>query len=565
MEGPTLGQPWAQYGLTATGKQKRKRVRSVMGCLTCRKRRVKCDEKRPKCSNCARHPLRVCEYEYDSNEFNLGPIEEQDQLDAASTMSFDTTFHDSSSFASSSKLTLDEFLPSSTSLYLPSPDYEKMLNDRRVIEGMTAELQSLRAMDSMLLSDPPVIPDIMQQKTPVPKQHRFTSFRAFHSALVRRCFSSSEDPRNRLSLSVASATLPPNLSNGISLGPQSLPTDISHLHRPDIFKEYVKSVRDKSNTLMVGKLGSIAFTLLMCEIMDPSPKSWREQFKSLIGKCIERGGPGWMIGLTAPIQGYKGGQIENKQPLSMALYLEMSAMIEIYACLTSGSIPQLTNQDASSKTPWILLSKVYQAKVSFSLPDTIETIFGIPRILIPTFSQVTTLVAKRNMQIVDDTSLKEHLDFEVNTMRMELEHLWPARLANRRDERRLQYGGRLWRLAILILLLQEAQYYSTSSIELITYVNSFFDLCQEALNDIGHLSGWLWPILLSSCASCNHSQREGFLRLLPYAKAPIGNTDNSEHAHKLLTMVWFYQDTGNCRFHLREALRIDNTLDFLIL
>ena len=93
--------------LTATGKLRRKRARTVTGCKTCRTRRVKCDEKRvswndpsfpsfevevlsgrgaalerlakdrraqaepsvahaqPKCTNCSRHPLRKCEYEFD--------------------------------------------------------------------------------------------------------------------------------------------------------------------------------------------------------------------------------------------------------------------------------------------------------------------------------------------------------------------------------------------------------------------------------------------------------------------------------------------------------------------
>ncbi|WWC66081.1 uncharacterized protein I303_108703 [Kwoniella dejecticola CBS 10117] len=591
MEGPTLNQPWAQYGLTATGKQKRKRVRSVMGCMTCRKRRVKCDEKRPKCSNCARHPLRICEYEYDhdneheketenadaynslGNGYDPNRVFEKAQLDALGAMSLDTSFQDSSSFASSSTLTLDDLQPlpltSSSYVYQPPIDYEKMSKERHVLESMRAEWLNINDKGSNNLMNPS---ELVQNKIPTPKQSRFTSFRSFHSGLVRRYFPSSEDPHNRLPPNITSAVPGPALYNGsgISLGTQpsslSLSPDINHLHRSDIFRNPVNvgTVEDNKDVSTVGNLGSTAFNLLLCQIMEPSPTVWRDRLRSVVDKCIEKGGPGWMIGLTPPLSGYRGGPVENKQPLSMALYLEMAAMIDIYASLTSGSIPRLTSSDQS----WISLSRTHQAKLSPPIPDTLETIFGIPRTLVPVFSRVTSLVARRTMQNLDDqmdVGMKEDLDFEIMSMRMELEHLWPARLAGRTDERRSQYGGRLWRLALLILLLQEAQMYSTTSSDLISSVNSFTASCQEALSEIGHLSGWLWPILISACATGNHTQREGFLRLLPYAKFPMGNSDNSEYAHKLLTMVWFYQDTGNPRFHLREARRIDNTSDNLIL
>ncbi|KLT44590.1 hypothetical protein CC85DRAFT_283523 [Cutaneotrichosporon oleaginosum] len=52
--------------LTTRGRPRKKRVRTVTGCLLCRQRRVKCDERRPRCSNCARHPHRVCEYPFDT-------------------------------------------------------------------------------------------------------------------------------------------------------------------------------------------------------------------------------------------------------------------------------------------------------------------------------------------------------------------------------------------------------------------------------------------------------------------------------------------------------------------
>lgn len=68
--------------LTTRGRPRKKRVRTVTGCLVCRQRRVKCDERKvsrkswprrprgtgadhqPRCSNCSRHPNRVCEYPF---------------------------------------------------------------------------------------------------------------------------------------------------------------------------------------------------------------------------------------------------------------------------------------------------------------------------------------------------------------------------------------------------------------------------------------------------------------------------------------------------------------------
>ncbi|KAK4684549.1 hypothetical protein P7C73_g5624, partial [Tremellales sp. Uapishka_1] len=54
--------------LTASGRPRKKRFRSITGCAVCRRRRVKCDEQRPTCGNCQKHPLRQCSYEFPVSE-----------------------------------------------------------------------------------------------------------------------------------------------------------------------------------------------------------------------------------------------------------------------------------------------------------------------------------------------------------------------------------------------------------------------------------------------------------------------------------------------------------------
>ena len=90
---------------------------------------------------------------------------------------------------------------------------------------------------------------------------------------------------------------------------------------------------------------------------------------------------------------------------------------------------------------WLLSSRVVQETVSPNLPDAIEVIWGIPRVMIYTFAEVVALVSKKSKLDTSQEMLRDQLDFEAGNMREQLEHVWPARLAARRDGRRLWYGG----------------------------------------------------------------------------------------------------------------------------
>ncbi|WRT69897.1 uncharacterized protein IL334_006888 [Kwoniella shivajii] len=562
MEGPTLGQPWATFGLTATGKPKRKRVRSVMGCLTCRKRRVKCDEKRPRCSNCARHPLRICQYEYENEdeEKHLGDVE-------SSVASMEDSSLDRSSFASSSKVTLDSLSPSHitvdqilsplTQISLESRNYENLLKQRQVVHYMAAEFQSLALLNPLATSEMDLSNTFPMVKPQATTQNSFTALLTNPSALVRRCFASFFDHSHHRAGMMTPVVSPEGF---LPMGSAQNRVKLS-----DPFRAYVTSVRENRDNLITGKLGVVAFALSLCEHLESPISTWREKLNVMIQRSVEKGGPGWIIGVSPPLTGYQGGQLENKEPLSTALYAELGAMLDIYACLTSGKIPISLSEHRQETKPWFLSSRGAQMQASPLIPDIIEVIFGFPRVLAPTFAHVTALIAKRSMMDSQDSTLKENLEFECTSAMMELEHVWPARLEARRDDRRLQFGGRIWRLGLMILLQHKVSMFSTTSPELGSLVIAFSQLCNEAIGEIGHLAGWIWPILFAACACRDHHQREIFIRLLPFAKGPVESGDNSQHAQRILTMIWFYQDIGDNSYHLREAVRDDTSLDLIIL
>ena len=145
-----------------------------------------------------------------------------------------------------------------------------------------------------------------------------------------------------------------------------------------------------------------------------------------------------------------------------------------------------------------------QETVSPNLPDAIEVIWGIPRVMIYTFAEVVALVSRKSQLDTSQEMLRDQLDFEAGNVRVQLEHVWPARLEARRDGRRLWFGGvsdqcagwvaaansqRLMRLALLVLLLQKVQGVPTASNEVKNAVNTFYGLCLEASLELRYALG----------------------------------------------------------------------------
>ncbi|WVQ75757.1 hypothetical protein IAR50_005388 [Cryptococcus sp. DSM 104548] len=557
------GSQEARVELTASGRPRRKRVRTITGCRTCRARKVKCDQKRPKCTHCTRHPLRVCEYEFEEHKSQEGEASPRGMDDGAPV-------------TSSAQTTLDPNAPASSAHLLPA-QYEEYLAKREVSRAMAIELSELYLLQP-LPYDTASLAESFITKFPVSTYTDFSSLLQFHASLVRRCFSVlAEDHQARL-LCTATALLTSTPS----------PSSAS-INRPSLLPSYIHQIKSKTDNIITGKLAGVGFTLLLCEVLHPHPHPhpapaqdparaqrgmWRDQIKVMVDRSIERGGPGWSIGVAQPVVGYRGGKLENRQPLSFVLYAEVAAVVELYACLTDGTIPFLLSSHGhcSEKVPWLLACRSAQMRASALIPDTIETMFGTPRILMLAFAGAVTLVAKR----LDVSSSgvggreegemeREQLDFEVLAFRSELELVWPGRLENRLDEGRVRYGGRIWRLATLILLITQAQHNSLFSHDVTSKVTRVLELLSEALTKIGHLTGWLWPLLITACACTDLYQRQGFVELLRCAKGPIGDRDNSDIAHRILTYVWFRHDMGQEDYHIREAIRDDPTLDVLLL
>ncbi|ODN79329.1 hypothetical protein, variant [Cryptococcus amylolentus CBS 6039] len=530
--------------LTSTGRPKRKRVRTVTGCRTCRARRVKCDEQRPKCGNCLRHPLRVCEYEF-------GVPESERTRTASPQRQGTANLH---SVASSSRVTLDPKTDESCPAPVITPQYEEYLMRSQVSRAMAREISELHLLQPM--RDTALLAESLITKLPSSAFIDFSSLLQFHTSLVRRCSSAlADDPQARLlcaatalltSSSSPSYTTPPSYSNTTSS--YSAPSSPAGSHRPNIFPFYTQLLKSKTDSTITGKLAGAGFTLLLSEALDPArPGMWREHVGVLVGRSKERGGPGRSLGLGQNGAGFgRGGygeRLDNLQPLAFAFYAEMAAVAELYACLTDGTTPFLLGPHSFETVPWLIASRSAQMRASKDIPDTIETMFGTPRILMLAFARAIGLVAKVGAAAGGAEGVegegemgemeREQLDFEVLAFRSELEHVWPGRLEGRRDTRRVYYGGRIWRLAILILVMSKTQHVPLFSPDLIAQVSTVYELLSEAVTEIGHLTGWLWPLLITACACTDPVQRQGFVGFLRHAKGPIGDRDNLEVAHRV--------------------------------
>ncbi|WVQ84789.1 hypothetical protein IAT38_006946 [Cryptococcus sp. DSM 104549] len=286
-----------------------------------------------------------------------------------------------------------------------------------------------------------------------------------------------------------------------------------------------------------------------------------------VERLLERGGPGWLLGVGQPLLGYRGGPLNNRQPLLTALYSEIRTVTEIYACLTDGSVPLLLTPGLQESLPWLIASRAAQVRASaslFNFPDAIETMFGVSRALMIVFARAVGLVSRTSMGETGDDVSRDHLEYELSALKAELEYVWPARLEQQSAERRLAYGGRLWRRAILVLLLHKVQMCPLNSVDLKLNVTAVLELCTEAVGEMGHLAGWMWPILITACACSDVAQRLEFLQLIRHAKNPIDDCDNYGLAEEMLKTIWMWHDLGVADYHLREVVRDDPSLDVLI-
>lgn len=134
---------------------------------------------------------------------------------------------------------------------------------------------------------------------------------------------------------------------------------------------------------------------------------------------------------------------------------------------------------------WLLASRALQIKLSAALPDLFEAVLFAPRILIPTLGRAVGLAARCAHIAGQSDLLAEQLEHDAAALRVELEYVWPARLAARPDARSVQYGARAWRLAILILVMHQAQRFVPSDTDVVARVGEFVDLSCDAFADLG--------------------------------------------------------------------------------
>ncbi|WOO81846.1 uncharacterized protein LOC62_04G005363 [Vanrija pseudolonga] len=492
------------------------------------------DWTQPRCSNCARRKGRECEYPLQSSSLH----QPDPQLVVL------TPRRRSPSPA-----------PIAHELYQPylAAQYRKEIIDRMVVGLLDAELKSQR----MLSHRRPSLADNILSKLPVPPESPAHSLLQYLLSTLRRSFDAVDvDPDARLACSAAA----------FFAGSLGQPLSLPHGHFNVLQLEYMHKVRSEAAAApATGRLAATNVTLLLSQMLDRTPGKWRGQLRATTEWAISRGGTGWVLGVAPPAMGFSGPRKEILHPLPIALSADFNAALSVFASLTDGSLPiQIM---PGPRHAWLLQSRALQLDLAPSMPDFFESMLGMPRVLVLCLANAVSLVSQRQAASEQQQSdvVKDQLEHEAATLRMELEHIWPVRLAARQDPRRIQYGGQIWRLAILILVIHKAQGFSTASADLSGAVTAILELLSEAAVDGTGLSGWLWPVLLAACATRDAKQRAALRDLLPLCTSSVGQLDHSDVANTILDTVYTHHDAGDPDYHVREAIHDHPDIDVILL
>lgn len=162
---------------------------------------------------------------------------------------------------------------------------------------------------------------------PVAPQSQLRLLLDHHATLVRRSFADLEDAENRL-LCSSTAILAANASSA------SYRARGGADRRNTLLAHYLGLVQRKTTSTAApppvnGKLGATGFTLFLSQVTTPLPGRWREQLKAGVEWALARGGPGWVIGVTPPNPGYRGGDLRILEPLGMAVYSDFTALLAV--------------------------------------------------------------------------------------------------------------------------------------------------------------------------------------------------------------------------------------------
>lgn len=162
---------------------------------------------------------------------------------------------------------------------------------------------------------------------------------AYHETIVRRSFTDLDDRESRLLCSTTALFATGSVTN-----------------RDELTDNYLGLVRNKSaaaaaaagmavprasrggngfggygnNEPVTGKLGAVGFTLFLSQVLAPAPGRWKEQLRAGVEWAVARGGPGWVIGVSPPLPGHRGGDLRNVQPIAMALYSDFTALLVMF-------------------------------------------------------------------------------------------------------------------------------------------------------------------------------------------------------------------------------------------
>ncbi|WOO81942.1 Transcriptional regulatory protein moc3 [Vanrija pseudolonga] len=525
----------------------RKRPKTFTGCFLCRKRKVKCGEERPQCHNCTRRPGRVCAYP------DAAVAGEASPSTAAAAG------------PSTPAIKLEDDAPrhaaSTRAPYLSQSD-QLQIRGRMVAGLLASELPVELVNPYGTRSD---IADTLIGKLLGAFEFAPREMIQYHALVLRRNFDDLDvDPESRLVCSTIALFAAGGVRGleSAAAGTSTTTHGLASLH-----DEYLHKVRAKTHLPVpaTGKLASASVTLFLNQLLERVPGKWRDQVRVNVDWSMARGGPGWILGITPPITGYTGERRLASgfaSPLALMLSADFNAILSVFASLIDGSLP--THLTTTPQEAWPLEARELQMKIVPALPDFFETMVGMPRILLMPLARAVGLVSRSRAVNGQALSVREQLEHDVASLRLELEAIWPARLAARQDERRIQYGARIWRLAILVLLAHQAQGFATTSADVRDNVGAFIELCTEAVADLGHLSGWLWPLMITACAA-EDAHRAALRALLPLARSPIGDRDNSDIAMRIIDRVHARRDAGDAAYHVREALRDDPGADLVLL
>ncbi|ORY26036.1 hypothetical protein BCR39DRAFT_542320 [Naematelia encephala] len=411
--------------------------RSQNGCLTCRRRRVKCDEAKPICTSCKRNPNRVCRYQVS--------IERHSRAVTASTSRISTPSVPA------------ETIPPSA---VKSPKVD--VADVALLLSRPSSPLTLKTEANLLL--------LYHLSTVTFSMLGGGSNTRFRFAQLQQAWTLSL--HSLLPCCVVAWAEHFNYVQPSRVDQKELS---EKLRKEIMFKLSMLSIPEDGHGLEIEELNLIlgAADLLATRDIIAADRDWRALLQFTVTLVQTHGGPEAIINrLSDP----------GKREAMRCMLLHHAAW-ELFSCLSTGTSPTLL---AEGSTLWCEQDEACYAMI--------EQEFGISLPVLLTAAQVCDLVAATRSR-----GLQESIQSDAASLYAGLEEIWLATICASPNRPRIQSGNFLFRHTMICVVLRDVLGYSATHPRIRQSVSAIRELLIEAMvvNMAGGMMvGMLQPALV---------------------------------------------------------------------